>query len=327
MRWYPDYYPRSTPRKAKGGIRLRAAKGAAQSWWGQKWVEALEAFGWHTRLTRGRNYARSGQVVSIELKPGEILAQVQGSRSKPYEVRIGLRRIPRKDWLRLAEALAKKAFFTAKLLVGEMPEGLDEAFRKAGIPLFPKARKDLETDCSCPDWENPCKHIAAAYYILAQELDQDPFLLLKIRGIGKEDFLGRVRALRREGTTTPREPDGWRTPEKSTSKPGPGKRSAKASGPAGTAVASGRLEDFYRLAKDLPADWGPRPDRISQAPAPGALIKELGVPPFWRGETSFTDCFQQVMRSIRANAAAQAGVEPKLQSPVRQRRLSPGGIP
>ncbi len=300
------YYPRSTPRKAKDGIRLRAGKGAAQSWWGEKWVAALESFGWHTRLTRGRNYARSGQVVSIDLKPGEVLARVQGSKPKPYEVRIGLRRTPRKDWLRVADILAKKAVFTAKLLAGEMPEGLDEAFRKEGIPLFPKSKKDLEMECSCPDWENPCKHIAAAYYILAQELDRDPFLLLRIRGLEKEDFLSQVRSSRRQGPSIPGDPDGHRPPGFA---PPAGKKAEKTGKAAsGAKLSAGDLGDFYRLARELPADWGPNPDRVARAPAPGSLIKEMGVPPFWRGDVSFTEILRKVMESVRTNAAVQAGM-------------------
>jgi len=313
MSWY--YYPRSAPRKAKGGMRLRSGKGAAQSWWGAKWVEALESFGWHTRLTRGRSYARRGQVVSVEIQPGEALAQVQGSRAKPYEVRIGLRRIPHKDWMRVSEKLAQKAVFTAKLLAGEMPDGLDEAFRRAGFPLFPKSIKDLETECSCPDWENPCKHIAAVYYILAQEMDRDPFLLLRIRGMEKKDFLEKVRLARREGPTVPKKPDDWR-PEGGR----PGKRPFQ--GPSSTAAAgkagapgpvkgpeiSKDYRDFYKLAKDLPADWGPRPERAAQAPPPGSLVKEMGVPPFWRGETSFEDALILVLKSVRGQTASQAAL-------------------
>jgi uncharacterized Zn finger protein len=320
------YYPRSTPRKAKDGIRLHAGKGIAQSWWGEKWVRALESFGWHTRLTRGRNYARKGQVVSIELKPGEVLSRVQGSKPKPYEVRIGLRRIPRKDWLRVADILAKKAVFTAKLLAGEMPEGLEEAFRKGGVPLFPKSKKDLETECTCPDWENPCKHIAAAYYILAQELDRDPFLLLKIRGLEKEEFLSQVRSSRREGPAVPNDPDGHRPSGAVLPAVKSPKKRGKAPVPHGTQLAVGDLGNFYRLGRELPSDWGPSPDRIAQAPAPGSLVKEMGVPPFWRGDISFPDIFGRAMESVRADMAARAGVEPKLQSKTHGLRPSPGGF-
>ncbi len=323
MSWY--YYPRSTPREAKGGMRLRTGKETARSWWGKKWVEALESFGWHTRLTRGRGYARSGQVVSIEIKPGEILARVQGSKPKPYEVRIGLRRIPRKDWTRLAEKLARKALFSAKLLAGEMPEGLDEAFRKGGVALFPKTKKDLETECACPDWENPCKHIAAAYYILAQELDQDPFLLLRIRGIEKEDFLAQVRAFRRKGSSIPNEPDAWR--------PGPASPSAPKAGGGmkkelkGETVGLDRLADFYRLAQELPTDWGPRHDRIAQAPPPGSLVREMGAPPFWRGETPFEETILRVFQAVRARAAGLAGVDLRAQAPApRGRGLGAGSF-
>src|SRR5437764_4116764 len=121
--WYRDFYPRSTPRKAKGGIRAQSKRGRfGQSWWAKRWVEVLESFAIGARLGRGRTYARGGQVLSIEVGKGEVQAKVQGSRPKPYAVGIEVKVLSAEDWARLVRALSGEALFVAKLLAGEMPQ-------------------------------------------------------------------------------------------------------------------------------------------------------------------------------------------------------------
>src|SRR5205814_1228278 len=86
--------------------------------------------------------------------------------------------------------------FAAKLMAGEMPQDIEQAFKDNKLSLFPEKLRDLETNCSCPDWSNPCKHIAAAYYLLGEEFDRDPFLLFKLRGLSREEL---IEALSRIG--------------------------------------------------------------------------------------------------------------------------------
>ena len=83
--------------------------------------------------------------------------------------------------------LSQQVIFTAKLLAGEMPQDIEQAFTDAGLSLFPAQSKDLDTECSCPDWSNPCKHIAAVYYLLGEEFDRNPFLIFKLRGMEREE--------------------------------------------------------------------------------------------------------------------------------------------
>lgn len=85
--------------------------------------------------------------------------------------------------------MASKAVFAARLLSGEMPQNIEEAFSEAKVSLFPERNRDLKTKCSCPDWSNPCKHIAAVYYVLAEQFDCDPFLIFKLRGRTKEQIV------------------------------------------------------------------------------------------------------------------------------------------
>lgn len=157
--------------------RMRKRGGLGETWWANRWTSVLESFGWGSRLQRGRTYARRGHVLSCDVAAGEITAEVQGSRPLPYRVRIRLKKLSGAAWRRVAEALAGRAAFAAMLLAGKMPRDIEEAFAEAGTILFPRSQRDLETSCSCPDWANPCKHVAAVAYVVAEALDRDPFLL------------------------------------------------------------------------------------------------------------------------------------------------------
>src|SRR5262249_13559991 len=150
------YYPKSRPRAAKGGIKAQSKAGAiGKSWWAKRWIEVLESFDIGARLSRGKSYARRGQVLSIDVDKGEVKASVQGSRPQPYKVRISIKTLTGADWKKLAGVLSKQAIFLAKLLAGEMPQDVEHAFTEAGLSLFPKKLRDLQTECSCPDYSNP----------------------------------------------------------------------------------------------------------------------------------------------------------------------------
>jgi uncharacterized Zn finger protein len=194
MSWRYSYYTPSTPIKVEGGIKAKSRRGdIGDTWWSKRWVKVLESFGWSNRLQRGRRYARSGQVLDFKLSPGKVNAKVQGSVSKPYSVNIEIKPFKMEEWDKITDAMAQKAVFAAKLLANEMPQNIEEAFNVAGVSLFPKSSKDIKTKCSCPDIANPCKHIASVYYILAEEFDRDPFMLLKLRGRTKEEIIKILR--------------------------------------------------------------------------------------------------------------------------------------
>jgi len=189
-----DYFEPSRPIKVEGGIKTKSEHGAIGStWWSKRWVSVLESFNMGARLTRGRSYARQGQVLSIDVQPGLVKARVQGSRPRPYNVEIHLKPLSDQDWDKVTDAMADQALFAAKLLAGEMPTNIEEAFSAVQLSLFPTAARELETDCTCPDWANPCKHIAAVYYLLAERFDEDPFLIFKLRGRTKEQIIEVLR--------------------------------------------------------------------------------------------------------------------------------------
>ncbi len=258
--YWDDFRP-SKPLAAKGGVKSQSKRGAfGSSWWAKRWIAVLESFQIGGRLSRGRSYARRGQVLSITVGKGRVLADVQGSRQRPYHVVIQVEKISRAAWKKLAKVLSRQAVFAAKLLVGEMPEQIEDAFSEAKLSLFPEKKGDLATSCTCPDFSNPCKHVAAVYYLLGEEFDRDPFLIMKLRGIAQEELVALVGS---PGTAEPP------PPEPLPDEPLPADP-AEFWGPAGT--APGAEEDLGDV-------------RIPSLTA--ALPRRLGSFPFWRGTEDF----------------------------------------
>lgn len=278
-RWdYYDYFEPSIPRAVKGGIKAQSRRGTfGESWWAKRWIAVLESFHIGARLGRGRSYARRGQVLSIEIDKGKVKAKVQGSRPKPYDITIHIKALSAADWRKLAKALSHQAIFVAKLLAGEMPEDIEKAFKGTGLSLFPEKLKDLKTECSCPDWSNPCKHIAAVYYLLGEEFDRDPFLIFKLRGMGREELVGLLDKASDKTIT-----------RRARHKPTPSHEEEE----------RGLLSE--PLNSDVSKFWsgGSVPDdllgELLIPPFPAALPKRLGNFPFWRSEERFLDAIEPI---------------------------------
>lgn len=184
----------STPIAVEGGLSTSKARGAmAESWWSKRFVAVLESFGLGGRMQRGRSYARKGQIISLETNPGLLVAQVQGSRPTPYVVTIRTAEPTPAQWLQIDAVIRGRVKFVASLLDGEVPPELEDAFTAAGVALFPGTWREVNATCNCPDYENPCKHIAAALYLFADRLDADPWLLLEWRGRTRQQVLADLR--------------------------------------------------------------------------------------------------------------------------------------
>jgi hypothetical protein len=144
-------------------------------------------------------------VDAITVTPGLVLAYVQGSRPRPYRVQVRLRTLPDDDWDRFLDAAAERPGHIAALLDKEMPQSLAEG---GGVRLLP-GPGELEPQCSCPDFGHPCKHAAALCYQTARLLDEDPFVLLLLRGRGERellDTLSRLSAARAARAAQDQEP-------------------------------------------------------------------------------------------------------------------------
>ncbi|MFI7586836.1 SWIM zinc finger family protein [Spongisporangium articulatum] len=202
---FADFGP---PIPVEGGLVARSTRGfIGEEWWSRRFIDVLESFSLGGRLTRGRAYARKGQVISLDVAPGEVRAEVQGSRVRPYQVRIGLPVFTELLWAKAEVAIAEQAIHAARLLAGQFPPELEPVFAKAGAPFFPARLSDLSLSCSCPDGAIPCKHLAAVFYLLAERFDDDPFQILLLRGRSRGELLARVRRLRGEEEPDPRADD------------------------------------------------------------------------------------------------------------------------
>ena len=135
-------------------------------------------------------------MVELDVEPGIALAKVQGSRFTPYRVRIRPAVFSEHQWRRAEKAIAARALTLARLLAGEMPSDIEEVLADAKLALLPSSYEELRASCTCPDEANPCKHTAAAYYVLAESFDNDPFALFTLRGRTKEELLHGLRARR-----------------------------------------------------------------------------------------------------------------------------------
>ncbi|GAB3142789.1 SWIM zinc finger family protein [Amycolatopsis stemonae] len=167
------------------------------TWWGRAWVDALEQRAKldPNRLPRGRTYARKGTVSELRFGAGAMTARVRGSRPTPYKVTITMRTFTDDEWDTLLGVVGTQLGHAAALLDGELPGALAEQAREAGADLLP-GPGDLRPRCSCPDAANPCKHVAAVYYLVADEVDRDPFTLFLLRGRPRADVLAELRARR-----------------------------------------------------------------------------------------------------------------------------------
>jgi len=218
-RYYYSYFLPSRPIPVENGIKLKSNRGQiGDTWWSQRWVSLLESFGWSNRLQRGKNYARRGQVIEFNIEKGQVSARVQGSVSTPYKVTIKLKVFSDEQWEKIFDELASKAVFLAFLLSGEMPHDIESLYINLGLSLFPETSKDINTHCTCPDVANPCKHIAAVHYILADTFDENPFFIFKLRGRDKNEVLKILRK-RRTRLTKSRKPSKKKKLKKSKKKP------------------------------------------------------------------------------------------------------------
>lgn len=299
--WWEEYHSRPKRPPPARGIKM---KQAGSTWWGQRWLEALERFSadYSSRLARGRTYARAGRTHDLVVKAGEVTARVTGSRPTPYKVSLRLAKLGDETWEKAIAAMAARAHFSAELLAGEMPREIDKAFGTAGASLFPNKKGDLVTDCTCPDWANPCKHVAATHYVLGEALDKDPFLLFELRGRTKDEVLATLRAARGAKAR--------------------GKREATRVGSEPPTVQLGQLptEAYDAWRETLP----PLHLRLERPEAPGALLRQLGTPPGWSESAPPAELLHPLVHAASARALRLALVGDEGEAPRVTRVGAPG---
>ncbi len=272
---YYDWYEPTVAKEVKGGIKAQSKRGAfAVSWWGKRWIETLECLHIGGRLNRGRSYARKGQVAALHVLQGCVAAEVQGSGNKPYQVSIEFQTFSKSQWCNITEKILEKPVFAAQLLGKEMPQDIENIFLSAGLSLFPKAEKDMNTSCSCPDWSNPCKHIAAVFYLMAEAFDNDPFLIFALRGMEKDTFMDGLHSSKGR----------YKNNRISSIEPEPLPSDA---------------QGFWEQSYDRKRVSGYSPVELH-----AALPKRLGPMPFWRSRKDFIGQMEEIY-SLASNHSLQ----------------------
>ena len=272
---------------------------AVRTWWGKKYIEALEGFIDTGRLSRGKGYANENRIKQWAMAGNRITAQIRGNTNpyygvyqEPlYQTTIELKPIAPSDWTKVIQALGSQAAFVSRLLLNEVPDTIEEPFEELGLHLLPRSMKDLKTDCSCPDYANPCKHIAGLDYFIAAKLDQDPFLLFELRGLARIDLIQQLQA----------------TPL--------GRTLAQAMSMDEIPIQA--VESYFTrpLAETFPATWVPEdfwrgakrlPEQIEPASPPGVAaltIKKGGdFPDFWTRDNSYIEAMEQFYQAVRKKA-------------------------
>ncbi len=153
------------------------------TWWGERWLHSLTNIDYANRIPRGKRYARNGSVRSIAVADHQVAASVQGRRVTPYRVKVLVRQLSKEEQSQVIKLVKKSPYYLAQLETGMLPPELEKDCLDMGIKLFPASWKDLGMHCSCPDWAVPCKHLAAVIYMIANEIDKDPFLVFRLHGL------------------------------------------------------------------------------------------------------------------------------------------------
>jgi len=266
-----------------------------RTWWGQRFIAALEQFTNPARLGRGRSYASGGRILDHAVANGMVKARVRGSlnpyygvyKEPVYQTTITIAPIAAANWTQVIRRIASRADLVTKLLQQEMPETIEEVFATVDLHLLPHNQRDFATTCSCPDHANPCKHIAGVCYRLAADLDHDPFLLFALRGLSRDDLhaelirspLGQILA----SALTADAPAVVLAASYHT-------RPTKA--PA-DAMAGHR--EFWTGAQRLPP-----PVALSPVRVPALLVKKQGdYPPFWHKDASFLGVMEELYDRVR----------------------------
>jgi uncharacterized Zn finger protein len=269
---------------------------ALRTWWGQRFIQALESFTDSARLARGRAYANNDRIRSWQRQGSVVSATIRGNvnpyygvyKEPLYKTSIAFQSIDAAQWQQLIQILGSRAAFISRLLLNEVPDTIEDVFQTLKLNLLPYSHKDLKTDCSCPDYANPCKHIAGLYYFLAAKLDRDPFLLFELRGQERDELQKQLR----------------KTPLGQALAAAIGEQEAgfdsvnsyftrTTTQPLAPRMTPG---DFWHGRKRLPENLPP----AVPASIPALLIKKGGdFPAFWSNDRSFINAMEAIYQTIR----------------------------
>jgi len=269
-----------------------ASRKPGATWWGRRWIEALEHGSRDvvTRLGKGRAYARDGHVHGLRIHPGQVRATVTDDELDSHQVTLKLESFDDQTWTNILQHMSASALNAAQLLNGEMPRDIDQVFRACGKSLFPVDHHEIDADCSCEDWTSPCKHVAATHYVLGDALDHDPFLLFELRGRRKEQVLEALDRLR----------GSMRTQIGSTSVAG------HTDSAISCALSSLNARHFEMSEQALPLLSFHIDLDESANSAPNSLLRSLGTPASWNVAASPQELLEPALLHARQLAVILA---------------------
>jgi uncharacterized Zn finger protein len=267
-------------------------------WWVQRWIDLLNSYRFKKRLERARTYAKEGNVLSIEFKGPEVLAKVQGTAPEPYQVSLSLDPFTDEDWGYVLETMVSQAIYSAELLAGQMPQNIERVFTANGLSLFPFTLSDIHSRCSCPDPQNPCKHIGAIYYQLGDRFSEDPFVLFQLRGRTKEQILDDLRRLRSNLISETESPKDSNSSKKEVETV-EAKASLAATTPKTTQL---NIEEFWQYYEPLDSSLvviAPPPDNRT-------VLDVLGPIPLASADAKVMQYFNEVYKTVSQQAVMSA---------------------
>jgi uncharacterized Zn finger protein len=268
----------------------------SRTWWGKNFIQAIERLTDSRRLQRGRSYASGGKVKSFDIDGTLVTARVRGSvnpyfgvtKEPLYTTSIDFTPISKAKWAAVIALIASNASLISRLLLNEIPDNIEDSFKALGLHLLPASGKDFATRCSCPDYSNPCKHIAGVYYLIAAELDRDPFLLFELRGLSRQ-------ALKAELAKSPL--GQALSAELSTQQQPPEPVEHYYTQPQTVAASTQHLKEFWQGEKRLPQTI----EVAAPAAVPAILVKKQGdFPAFWPRDNSFIAAMESLYDRVRA---------------------------
>lgn len=272
---------------------------AGKTWWGRCFLEGLESFIEPRRLARGKQYLSSHRISRWQVLGNAVVARVRGQvnpyfgiyEEPLYETRIEFAPIPAAAWDEAIRHIGAKAGYLSRLLFNEMPDEIEQPLAELGLSLLPRGRQELLMRCSCPDSESPCKHLAGLFYLLAGRLDHDPFLLFELRGLSREELIGRLKAT----------PLGSALASALVAEPGELKPATSLFTRPEPLAAPETVapREFWRGRRRLPGGIEAPPP----AAVPGILIRKGGdSPPFWDKDESFVEVMEAFYEQVKKKA-------------------------
>ena len=267
------------PRRVRHGIKFRRKQGLdGLPWHADAFLRSVEEGIRPDAKVMGMEYALAGQVANYQISPGLVEAAVQGRGIKPYQVRISVKPLSREEWDKVIERMAGEAVFAARLLTGEVPESIEACFEAVGRHLAPHPDDGVRTACDC-GLDQPCKHVAAAAYLVAERIEVDPVALFTLRGLDGQLLLERLQEQRTLQTSGVSQAHAAAATEEDT---------------GGLPPLEHCVSDFWRPGAALEeAESAALPDHV-----PHALLRRLGPSPMG-GKFPMVGLLASIYDSIR----------------------------